>query len=55
VRSIAMISSLESAEGNSGAYIGAIGERQAISRDCPDCRAAIDTRNYHNFTKMNPL
>src|SRR5213595_2909983 len=32
VRSIAMISSLQSADGNCGAYIDAIGERQAISR-----------------------
>jgi hypothetical protein len=34
-----MISSLQSAEGDCGAYIGAIGERQAISRDGPDCPA----------------
>ena len=41
VRSIAMISSLQSAEGNCGAYIGAISERQAISRrSTDDCAPA---------------
>jgi len=50
-----MISSLQSAEGNCGAYIGAIGERQATSRNGLIAQQAIDPRNYHNFTKMNPL
>src|SRR6202022_3364409 len=56
VRSIAMISSLKSAGGSCGAYIDAIGERQATSQGA---RRRRDPRSrgedYNNFTKMNPL
>ena len=41
VRSIAMISSLKSAGGSCGAYIGAAGERQAIRRATADRRAGM--------------
>jgi hypothetical protein len=41
------------------AYIGATAERQAIRPDARIARsggpAAHQSRNYNNFTKMNPL
>src|SRR6266446_5409320 len=54
VRSIAMISSLQSAEGNCGAYIGAIGERQAIGRNAPDFPSRRSIPGLPQFHKDEP-
>jgi hypothetical protein len=56
-----MISSLRSAEGSCGAYIGAVGERQAskpgMPADRPDKLSGdfMNAQNYNNFTMMNPI
>src|ERR1700687_1051381 len=54
VRSIAMISSLKSADGNCGAYIGGIGGRQAISRMLRIVRAGNRGPKLQQFHKDEP-
>jgi hypothetical protein len=56
-----MISSLKTADGSCGAYIGAVAGRQAIRRIADnhprivaDRQAnAVDAQNYSDFTKVN--
>src|ERR1700728_669023 len=61
VRSIAMISSLKTADGSCGAYIGAIAGRQAIRRNgvhrakSGPSGDAVHAQNYSDFTQMNPF
>src|SRR3977135_662366 len=50
VRSIAMTSSLKSADGSCGAYIGAIGERQATNRKhriVPAANRCCELQQFH--------
>jgi len=43
--------------GSWGAYIDAVGERQAIGRNAADQQSGdlTNAQNYNNFTKMNPV
>src|SRR5258706_1121997 len=54
VRSIAMISSLKSADGSCGAYIGAIAQRQAIRQSAADCPAADRCPELQQFHEYEP-
>src|ERR1700731_5294387 len=54
VRSIAMISSLKSADRSCGAYIGAIGGRQAIRRNAVDRPAGHRRRELQQFHEDKP-
>jgi hypothetical protein len=50
-----MISSLKTADGSCGAYIGAIAGRQAIRRKSARTAATTAWQNYRDFTEMNPF
>jgi hypothetical protein len=49
-----MISSLKSVDGSCAAYIGAVGERQAIQRNAPDCAGGQSTPVLQQFHEYEP-
>jgi hypothetical protein len=49
-----MISSLQSADGSCGAYIGAIAQRQAIRRNAEDGPAAERCLELQQFNEREP-
>src|SRR5947208_2291360 len=54
VRSIAMITSLRSADGSCGAYIGAFGERQAIRATSADADQSSSEPELQQFHEHEP-